>query len=74
MSWEWVALICALLTSVTILGLKKAPPVKDDSGDEWVEVQLQINKLVGDHAEIRKLAEETKKLLSQANLAKSMRR
>jgi hypothetical protein len=84
MTWELVALlgitfICATII-VSIAILKNYGFEYEHNQDtetklkEIEELRDLIHKVQVDHGAVEKLAEETKKLLSQANLAQGLRR
>ena len=68
MTWEWVAIYISSVAA--LLFYVQYRPVERE-GFEELKAELVQMKL--DHEHIRKLADETQKLLSQGNLQKSLR-
>lgn len=78
MSWEFTVFASVIVLSITALVLfKREPEKEDDSESIWNalnEIIVRLNKLENTHESIAKVAEETKKMLSQENLSRSIRR
>lgn len=77
MTWEWAFVLSVAIVCVTIAGLYKYPKPNNSEiesinsrVDSMIKlVDLRFSDLEKSHESITKTAEETKKLLSQANLA-----
>jgi hypothetical protein len=87
MTWEWVTIIVSFQAFAIFLGLiawthieskKIASPSIDTlealkQMQSTLDEQLQVvDKIKADHERIERLAEETKKMLSTANLARGI--
>lgn len=69
MTWQLVALIallpiCATVFACVSLIFTDSTPAKD-----MEELAAKVDKIAAEHETIHKLADETKKLLSQSNMA-----
>ncbi len=75
MTWEWVALISVLVLCATILILKnpKNATCEGDIESRLAQIDSRLSQIEKEHATIHQLAGDTKKLLSEANLAKGFR-
>lgn len=71
MTWEWACILCIFLicatTIVCIVATKLETSVENTV--DLSPLQAEIDKIKADHELVAKTAEESKKLLSQANLA-----
>lgn len=72
MTWEWAFLLsvaCVCASRVYLLRPPKAQTVLP----ELINLQSQLNEIKEDHLLVHKMAEETKKLLSNQNMALGLR-
>lgn len=75
MTWELTTLASVLVicSTATIIVLWLFPDVPAAESDDEVEMlKTAIVQIKADHEAFQKVVEETKKLLSQENLAKSL--
>lgn len=81
MTWEWVVLLSVMMVlGVVVLFIASKESTKgglcdsiSDLDADVSQLKQTINKFSADHAAIKKQVEETQKLLSQQQLAKSFR-
>lgn len=79
MTWESTAcfgfvVVCSTIIYCFQLWIQTKQAKTTITREEFEELQNAASVIVADHEAIQKLAEETKKLLSQANLAQGFRR
>ncbi len=72
MTWEWAALLSVLAGLSTIIWLNRDGD-KPEIATSIDGIADRLSQLENDHATITQLAESTKKLLSEANVAKGLR-
>lgn len=75
MTWEWVALISVIALCGTFFGVLKISlkPKPDQNATSLQDIKSRLSQIETDYAAIHQLAEQTKKLLSEANLVKGFR-
>lgn len=74
MTWEFVVLICFTQFILAAVWFHKSQHVTQEiSPDEFEMLKAAVASQKADQEAIHKLAEETKKLLSQQSLAQSLR-
>lgn len=78
MTWEWAFLLAVISVCVSYI-LVMRPQTYDQSEETiriWKvldEMGVRLQKIENENESLHKLADETKKLLSQQNLAQSLR-
>jgi hypothetical protein len=79
MTWEWTVLLSFAIVSVTTAGTimaifwQKCGEQSPNIATSIDGIASRLSQLENDHAAITQLAESTKKLLSEASLAKGFR-
>ncbi len=75
LTWEIVVLISVIVLCGTIFSILKlilrARP--DQNATSHKDIENRLSQIEAEHATIHQLAEQTKKLLSEANLVKGFR-
>lgn len=71
MTWPVAALLMTPMICYTLALIFMQDPVKDFE-PEIVDLQSQINSLKANYQSVQRLADETQKMLSQANMAKTL--
>lgn len=71
MTWEWVVFLSVLMVcgSAIFVYLSSKEEKEPPKLEEIIDIQKQINELAASQEACIKIAEESKKLLSQNNLA-----
>lgn len=79
MTWEWAIVLSVLMVCGTAIVLLKQPkqvdyaPKLKELWDALTELTQKINKAENVHGQVQKLADETQKMISNANILKGMR-
>lgn len=73
MTFEWVVLISILASLLTIVYLKKPVAIDREVDERINELHSRIDGFESTQELVKKLADETKKLISQKNLEASLR-
>lgn len=75
MTWEWVAIITIIAlcgTTFGVLGIYLKPDL-DQNSTSVQDIEIRLSQIEAECVAVHLLAEQTKKLLSEANLVKGFR-
>lgn len=72
MTWEWALIITVPVVCVSVVFSIYMLTHKNDPSEDVVRLENQLLDIKGEFEDIRRLGEETQKMLSQAHLARSL--